>query len=154
MELQLKPGDCILYHTHDWWGWFLRVKTWSAITHVEVYAGNGKSVASRPGKNVNLYPFRAIDISFVLRPKLPLLMDYGMAWFKSVQGRPYDWWGLLRFFRIGSYSDNKMFCSEFAVNFYRACGFQPFAEQTEPDQISPGMFLDSTEFDRTYQTGE
>jgi len=109
--------------------------------------GKGQSVASRPGKDVNIYPVRTEEVSYVLRPKRELLLDYGMAWFKSVQYRPYDWWGLLRFFRIGKYNDNKMFCSEFAINFYRACGFEPFSALLEPDNYSPGMFLASTEFD-------
>lgn len=148
--MRLKPGDCLLYHSHGPFGWFIRLKTWSDVSHVEVYLGNEKSFASRDGQGVDIYPLKRDNISYVLRPRVGLNMVEGLKWANEVKGRKYDWWGLLRFFRIGAYNDKKMFCSEAATQFYQKCGFYPFHPKYCPGDVSPGMFKSSAELDVIY----
>jgi hypothetical protein len=143
----LMPGDVLLYEGSGFWSWFIKVKTWSDYSHVEVYIGGHESVASRDGEGVGRYHLRVKGLSLVLRPNEPFDLARGMAWFETVQGRPYDWWGLARFFRMGKYSDAKMFCSEFATHFLRQCALCPLAGRYEADKVSPGMFAASPHFD-------
>jgi hypothetical protein len=142
-----QPGDCLVYAGRSFWSWFIKVKTWSPASHVEVYIGDGKAVASRDGKGVNLYDSTNTNLLAILRPNETFDIKAALAYFDTVRGRKYDWWGLMRFFRIGQYTDKKMFCSEFATSFYRAGGFFPFHATYEPDKVSPGMYLASPEMD-------
>lgn len=142
----LRPGDCLLYSGTGFFSRVIRIKTWSAISHVEIYVGFGKSVASRDGHGVNTYPLRTDGLVTVLRPLRFVDVGAGMRWHQQQIGQAYDWWGLLRFFAIGEQSTTKQFCSEYATRWYRAGGFEPFAKDYDADLVSPGMFLSSAEF--------
>jgi hypothetical protein len=145
MELNLKPGDCLLYSSHGPFGWFIRLKTWSDVSHVEVYLGGGKAFASR-SEGVNVYEFKDKNLVYVLRPTGYIDLNLGNSWAETVRGRKYDWWGLLRFFRLGKWNINKLFCSEAATCYYFASKFLAFASHFCPGDISPGMFLSSPVF--------
>ncbi len=144
----LAPGDCLLYSGGGFFSRLIRIKTWSPISHVEVYIGGGLSVASRDGKGVNTYPLRLDGLVTVLRPARYVDMPAALAWHQHQVGQKYDWWGLMRFFTIGKQSDTKQFCSEFATRFYRAGGFEPFTAEIDADLVSPGQFLYSPLFVR------
>lgn len=153
-EINVKPGDCLLYHSHSAFGWFIRSKTWSDVSHVEVYLGSGKSFASRDGQGVNIYDLKTKDLSYVLRPKEPLNFEKGHIWVTNVIGKKYDWWGLLRFFRLSKCTDDKMYCSEAAARYYNACDFYPFYEKYVPCDVAPSTFLTSPKFDWIHTPGE
>ena len=140
---ELIPGDCLLYRPSTFFGWVIAVKTWNSISHVEVFAGNNTSVASRDGKGVNLYTFRKDDLAAVLRPRGGFNFAQAMEWFeKTAKGQGYDWLGILCFsLAIKRGSPDKMFCSEFATNFYRAGGFEPFQSDYSADHVAPANFL-------------
>lgn len=144
----LQPGDLLLYSGTGFVSWAIRTKTWSPYSHVEVYIGNGRSVASRNGIGVGEYPLRTEDLALILRPNQPFDLQAGLAWFRTVNGQKYDWTGLFAFFfATWQASHNKMFCSEFVLRFCRAAGFEPFSPETDADQTSPGMFTTSPRFD-------
>lgn len=144
---ELLYGDCLLYGGSSLLDWAIYAKTWSPVCHVEVYTRDEKSVASRNGKGVAMYPFRHEDLKFVLRPKGELSKINSFNYFHFVDGQAYDWLGLLCFtLAVAQGSPNKQFCSEFATNFYRAGGFDPFNPWWPADKIAPGNFLMSPSF--------
>jgi hypothetical protein len=123
-------------------GWVIAVKTWTRISHVEVYRGDGLSYASRDGIGVNVYPLRTSNLGFVRRPMQPFDRDRVAYWFGSVRGQKYDWLGLLCFtLAVRQGSPNKMFCSEMATNLYRAAGLDAVNPDLDADTVAPSEFL-------------
>jgi len=139
----LLPGDVLTYRPTGIFGRIIALKTWHRISHVEVVVSAGEAVASRDGKGVNLYPLRWAQLATVSRPD-PARFDLAkaMAYFKTVQGQKYDFFGLLAFFRTKAAATNgKQFCSEFATNFYRAGGLDPF--HGERAEVIPPFYFES-----------
>lgn len=152
----LKPGDCLLYGRTpirvSVLGWFfglvINIKTWSAYSHVEIYAGNGMSFASRDGVGVGLYPFRPEQLLRRRRPKVGYCHEKAVAWFSSVEGQRYDWKGLLCFtLAVAQGARDRMFCSEFATRFYRAGDLAVFSPETDADKVAPAQFAQTTELE-------
>ena len=135
----IQAGDVLLYKPTGIFGRIIALKTWHAISHVEVSLGNGESVASRDGKGVGRYPHRSAQLAHVLRPTLPLNLTTAMAYFDTVKGQPYGWLDLLAF--IGAKIDGPgMVCSPFATAFLRAGGL-PIFRSEEARKIAPFQFL-------------
>ena len=147
----LQPGDCLLYRPNNLFGWLIAIKTWTRVSHVEVYAGGDTSVASRDGLGVNRYAVRMENLGCILRPHQPFSLLAGLAWFDGVRGQKYDWLGLLCFtLAVNQGAKDRMFCSEFATRFYRKCGLTPFSLETDADTIAPAQFLQSPAFDMVW----
>lgn len=147
----LQPGDCLIYTGSDLIDWAIRIKTWSRACHVELYAGEGTSLASRNGIGVNRYAYRREGLIRVLRPKPPFDFPRMQAWFETVRGQKYDWLGLLCFtLAVKQGSPDKMFCSEFLTRVYRAGGFEPFQPDADADHIAPSEFMVANPFDEIY----
>jgi uncharacterized protein YycO len=151
----LQPGDHILYRPSSFFGWLIAVKTWTLISHIEVFIGNNQTVASRPGKGVAIFEYDETHAARILRPKTPLNLESGMQWFSTVAGQKYDYWGLLVFVlarRKGA--ADKQFCSELVDRFDNAAGFWPFAPEYAPDRLAPAQFLQSAEFTEVWSDGK
>lgn len=144
----LKPGDCLLYRPSGFFGRIIAIKTWNRISHVEIYAGKGQSVASRDGIGIDIYPFRSKGLGYILRPTHKINMKKAMYWFyREARGQKYDWKGLLVFaLAVKQGAMDRMFCSEFATRFYRKGKIRPFAENYNADMIAPANFLMSPSF--------
>ena len=142
---EIQPGDVLLYRGRGLFGFIIRLKTWSYVSHCETYMGIGRSAASRDGQGVGTYPFRWTGLKYVLRP-LPgvqLNVHAGRRWHHGVIGQKYDWLGLLIFFLAARQGHlDKMFCSEHTARLANAMGYKPFGTM-DCDRISPGMFLAS-----------
>lgn len=137
----MKPGDVLLYPPSSAFGKLIALKTWHSISHAEVFIGGGRSVASRDGIGVGIYPARLGDVQHVLRPALPFDLEAAMRWFDTVQGQPYGWRDLLHFFGIPR-NGAGMVCSPFVTYFLRAGGIPVF--NIEPaEKIAPFQFLTS-----------
>jgi hypothetical protein len=134
----LRPGDVLLYKATSVYGRIIAVKTWHPIAHVEVYVGNGFSVASRDGQGTGQYPVRTSDIAVVCRP--PNSFDLGAArrWFLAQPHRDYGWLDLLQF-TGWNVNTNGVVCSPFATEFLRAGHFDPFNGEPAP-KIAPFEF--------------
>lgn len=146
----LIPGDCLLYGRTPFLkspiGWFfglvINIKTWSRFSHVEIYAGNKTSMASRDGVGVGFYPLRKDQLLKVRRPS-DKDFDYpkGVKFSLLSDGQKYDWLGLLCFtYAVHSGSKDKQFCSEFATRFYRKAGLEPFNPEVDADHVAPAQF--------------
>lgn len=160
VRASLRPGDVLLYSGKGLFSTLIKIKTWSRISHVEVYDGYGQSVASRDGQGVGRYGLRSEDLVAIMRPRTftgrgNFNVLKARAWFATVDGQAYDWLGLLAFLgtRFQGGHNDKMFCSEFATRFLRAGGFDPF-NGYDADGIAPGEFLKSSAFTEVYSDVE
>jgi hypothetical protein len=143
---ELRSGDVLLYGGRDLVSRLIQFRTWSDVAHVEIYAGEGRSVASRNGIGVDLYPLRSSGLKRVLRPRRALDWESGMHWFYQVQGSPYGWFDLLRFYSIKAKSDG-FICSQFADLFLRHCRLYAFNWNYNAGAICPRDFEVSPSFD-------
>jgi hypothetical protein len=120
----IRPGDTLLYSVNGVFDWIIRTKTWSRYSHCECYDGGGYSLASRNGLGVARYPTRTDGLKAVyrLRESVPFDLDAARAWFETVDGQGYDWFGLLSFTaaKFQGKDNDKQFCSEVLARLYRA----------------------------------
>jgi hypothetical protein len=138
----LKPGDLLMYAPSDFIDWIVAVKTWHPFSHCEVFDQAGASLASRNGIGVNRYTFRSEKLTRIMRPSQTYDHKKASEWFATVRGQGYDWLGLLCFtLAVKQGSPDKMFCSEFATNLYRAGGLEPFEPDVSADTVAPCTFV-------------
>lgn len=164
----LQPGDCILYRPTDLFDWAVALKTFTKVSHVEVYIGGELSVASRNGKGVDLYPTRREDIAAVRRPRrvsgdgcrvtdpqyctpaIPAFdIERALNWFyygtpdnPKARYQKYGWRTLLSFVLLNSNPiEGHMICSEFAAEFYKAGGYPVFSDDWPSYRTPPSYFL-------------
>lgn len=143
----LLPGDCLLYSGKSLFSLLIKIKTWSRISHVEVFLGNNRTFTAREGHGVGFYDYDPTNLAYILRPKFDFDFEDALVFARMVDGQKYDYLGLLRFFTLGKQSYDKQFCSEACTRFYRAGGGRPFADYYDADLVSPGMFLSSPQFE-------
>ena len=141
-----QPGDVLLYRRGGVVSWWIRVKTWSDVDHVETYIGHGRSFSAR-SEGVGVFPFRADGLRYVLRPMRPYDVKRAAIWRTTVLGQGYDWLGLLVFY-VAAWqgSRTKMFCSEAVTRDARAGGVQPFAPHIDADHVAPSDLLKSAAY--------
>jgi hypothetical protein len=133
----LQPGDCLLYAPSDVFDWGVVLKTWTRVSHVEVFIGDSYSVASRNGKGVGKYPVRLDHVAAVRRPGPQFDLAAAMNWFGTVDGQKYGWRTLLSFVLLNNNPiEGHMICSEFTAGFYRA-GKNPLFAADWPDYRTP-----------------
>jgi hypothetical protein len=139
----LRPGDCLGYFSRDLIDYAIALKTWTRLAHVEIYEGNGLSVASRNGLGVNRYPLRKTDIAVIRRPFGGMDFESAKSWFETTaRGEKYDWKGLLCFtLAVRQGSMNRMYCSEFMLRWYRAAGFLALDPDWDADKTPPAFIL-------------
>lgn len=147
----LQKGDILLYAGKGFAARVIQMKTWSRISHCEIYVGDNTSFASRDGIGVGAYPLRTEGLAAVMRPREPLDLVAGSLWFQTVNGQKYDWLGLLAFAsaKFQGRDNNRMFCSEFLARFIRRCGLNIF-NGYDADGIAPGEFLKSDLLERVW----
>lgn len=139
----LEVGDTLLYFSGSILDWVVAIKTWTKVSHVEIYSGHKMSYASRNGQGVNQYPLRTKGLAVVLRSIYALDTTNANDWFwRKAQGQDYDWLGLLCFtLAVKQGSNNKMFCSEFWTRYMREAGGQPFNPEWDADRVPPAFCL-------------
>lgn len=137
----LKPGDVLLYSHTSAMSWLIRIKTWSMISHVEIYWGEGRSAASRDGQGVGIYPFDP-TVAVVRRPLAVFNQEQAEAWMKGQIGKPYGWYDLLRFALI-KIPGAGLICSQFGDLLLRAGGVLAFSDDFDAGAIAPGEYLES-----------
>jgi hypothetical protein len=148
----LLPGDhCLYFDRASVVDWLIAARTWGQAAHIEIYVGQGGSIASRNGIGVNRYPFRADGLVVVLRPRLPFDFNAGMAWFETVSGQKYDFTGLLSFYLMGHVGSNdRKFCSELTCLWDRAAGIPSFAYDWPAEKVAPDSNLLSPAFETVW----
>lgn len=141
LEEVLQPGDILLYSGKSWFSWWIKIKTWSDVSHCETYIGNGATAGSREPWGVQTFtPLRRQNLKYVYRPTVPFDMKKGLEWHDSVVGQGYDFLGLFVFYLAASAGrSNKMFCSEHSARMANEMGIRPFGD-CDCDRIAPGQF--------------
>lgn len=131
----LVAGQILGYHLADDLADFLIERT-GPIAHVELYLGNGESLASRNGIGVGRYPLRMEGITAILTPTFTVDMDAILKWFDSVNGQPYDFTALSGFvFGENRQTPEHLFCSAFvALAFIRTQ--QPILNKLWPPALT------------------
>ena len=150
----VEKGDALLYMQRtSFVDQCIAVKTGFRFGHIEIYWGAGMSMASRNGIGVNRYQFRPDDLVCVRRANGPLDYAYSEEWFvRRARGQKYDFLGLLCFWlAVKRGSPDRMFCSEFALRWYRMAGFQPFNEEMDADRTAPSEFWKAASFHTVWQ---
>lgn len=142
----MNPGDCLLFSRKTIFDRVVSLKTWSSYTHVEIYIGNNKTVASRNGKGCAVYSQDLTGLGLILRPVKEVNIEKAMIWFwRYANGRPYGWIDLLRFVLI-NIPTKGLICSELATMWYRAGNFDPFSSSIFAGDIAPSDFRKSPNF--------
>ena len=138
----LNHGDALIFSRKGVFDTIIRIKTWSPATHVEIYIGNGKTVAARNGIGCAVYPVDLNGLYCVLRPKLKSfdLVKAMAAFSANEDGRPYGWLALFSFCLLDLH-DKGRFCSELATIFWRDGGFDAFNRWIKAEIVAPGDLL-------------
>ena len=150
----LQPGDALLYYDNrSLVDWIIGVKTSGRVGHIEIYTGQGMLVASRNGIGVNRYALRLDGLVVARRPLVMLHPESAESWFIGhARGQKYDFLGLLCFWlAVKRGSPDRMFCSEFALRFYRRAFCQPFNPDQDADRTSPFDFWKCGTFETVWQ---
>ena len=146
----LKQGDAILYSPSSVVGYVIAIKTWSWVSHIEGYIGEGKSIGARP-KGIDIYPLRNDKHSaYILRPNEPFDFGKAMGWFnKEAKGDKYDFKGLFDFYDVHNCTldPSKQVCSVLMALWYQAGDCNIFAPTYPPNKISPAQFLQTPHMD-------
>lgn len=141
---ELQVGDVLLYSPSDWIGWVIAVKTWTLLSHSEVYCGKGMVYAARSG-GVDLYKERLDKyLRFVRRPLMPAGKNFDAdAAFEAVRqslGAPYEFSALASFFMPWLHRHRAtMICSSRVTFYLRAGGCEPFNPEVDADDVSPAQ---------------
>lgn len=137
----LKAGEILLYRDASFVD-FIITRTGPA-GHVEIYEGNGKSLASRNGLGVSRYDLRMDGLIAVL--ECPTLdMAKFTAWFETVNGEGYSWGGLLGFGEGETTGQpNQMFCSQFIAEGCKRAGSPVINKDYPSGLVTPSDFLKS-----------
>jgi len=135
----LQPGDILLYGGNDLVSRLIQFRTWSDVSHIEIYVDTGRSVASRNGVGVGQYPLRVDGLRRVYRPTWPFELPAAMRWFATVDGTKYGWADLLRFYLI-DVPTTGLICSEFADLFFRNGGLPLFNTNYPEGAVCPGDY--------------
>lgn len=142
---QLQPGDVLLYRPVGIYGLVIWAKTWHPIAHVEVYVGDGRSVASRDGLGTGVYPLRLSELAVVCRPHVPIDVAGALARFEKKPHRPYGWLDLAQFIGIDVNSGG-IVCSPCADEFLRDAGLTNLLNGEPAAKVAPFEFEVDDEF--------
>lgn len=143
----LQAGDILLYSGRGLFSWLIKLKTGKRYSHCEIYIGHDYAIASRDGKGVGIYRLRKEDLTAILRPLDRVNFRSGMHWFwEKANGQKYDWLGLFNFWiaKWQGHENNRMFCSEFIVRWFREAEHALFPKEVDADGVSPGDLKLST----------
>lgn len=152
----LQPGDCLLYSPTDVFDWAVALKTFTRVSHVEIFVGGHKSVASRNGKGVREYLARETDVAAVRRPGPEFDLEKAVRWFDAeAEGQGYGLRTLLSFIFLNSSPvEGHMICSEFAAEFYKAGGAPCFARDWPSYRTPPSYFVATPRLTTIWDNGK
>lgn len=152
---ELHPGDVLLYGPTDLFGLLICVKTWTMLSHVEIYVGRGQVIAARP-EGVNIYSERIDEsLKYVRRPIMQTGTFDKEAAYKSVMqmiGSPYETAGLFSFYMpwMNRHRATRI-CSSVVTVFLRGGGCEPFNPELDADDVSPAQLWQSGRLETVWE---
>ena len=153
------PGDVLLYRGDGLLSQIIRLKTWSDVSHAELYVKPGFTVTAKLLGGVNYYPVGdAAGLVYVYRPRSSLLFNADRAgWMfdKFMRGQRYDTFGLVSaFYAAKSGARDRAFCSETVTRVLRYGGIEPFAPDFDADHVAPAQFKQTPVLTRVWSREE
>lgn len=149
----LKVGDILLYSTKDIVDSLIEWKTSGTVAHVEIYAGNGTSWASRNGIGLGNgpYPFRIEGLVQVRRPIAYFDPEQAEICFETkLKDLPYGFGDIEA--SVGIMESGKgVDCSHAAAILLEEAGSPQFDSAYPKTTISPRDFLIVRESTVIYQ---
>jgi hypothetical protein len=142
-------GDTLLYAGPSLIDLGIEWKEGDDVAHIEIYAGNGQSWASRNGIGVNIYPFRTDGLKYVRRLCQPFDEETVNIWFiNGVRGMKYGWDDVWANVNITGYGSSSPYisrfpgvdCSHFAAALYEISGVAQFDMEFPKNKITPRDF--------------
>lgn len=146
----LRVGDILLYTSSEFTDKVIEVKTGDDVAHIEIYAGNACSWASRNGIGVDHYPFREAGLKYVRRP-LGFDVDAATVYAGSVLGTPYGWGDIAETVDISNLLPG-MDCSHFAAELLEHASCPQFDKNYDKRKITPRDFKLSNQSDQVWPT--
>lgn len=149
----LVPGDVLLYRGTGWVSQAIRIKTWSDVSHAELYVGEGRTVTARLKGGADYFRVTDRDLAYIYRPHHTWAADPALAQFdQAMRGQKYDLLGLLlSFYAVRQGRDNRRaFCSEVVTRVLRWGHVEPFAIDFDADAVAPAQFKQTPALWRIY----
>jgi hypothetical protein len=140
----LRMGDVLLYSPSDLVGYLISLKTWTLLSHAEVYIGGGRCIGARI-EGVAFYTERVDKyLRFIRRPFMPEGKQFdAVAAYKAVSdtiGKPYDVSAFWAFFNPWEkHRKVGRICSVVTTAYLEGGGCQVFNPEVSPDDISPAQ---------------
>lgn len=153
-EPSLRPGDVLLYSGTGAVARLIRIKTWSNVSHAELYVGDGRTVTARIWGGVDYYPLALPGLRYVYRlTHQRWHRDRALAMFEAhMRGQRYDLIGLLLvFYAVRQGRENQAaHCSETVTRVLRWGLVEPFATDFDADAVAPAQFMQTPAFTRSW----
>jgi uncharacterized protein YycO len=112
--------------------WIIRKISWSEWSHVEIIMPTDILFGSAAPHGVSFYSMneRLNKASRAAVMSFPGDFDAAFLWGKTQIGRPYDYLGVLGIgFHRDWEDDHSWWCSEFAAQFLKQGGFEPYRHE-------------------------
>lgn len=156
---ELQSGDVLLYRPSSLIGLLICIKSWTMLSHSEIYYGQGKVIAARQS-GVDIYDER-IDkhLRFVRRPVLSPGKQFDVAGaYKAVQpmlGKAYEIRALFDFYLPWKrhYHANRI-CSSVVTVALRGGGVEPFNPKVDADDIAPAQLWQTPELTTVWESSK
>jgi len=142
-------GDILLYAGPTLVDLGIEWKEGDDVAHIEIYAGNGSSWASRNGIGVNIYPFRTDGLKYVRRLCQIFDEEAVNKWFyDGVKGMKYGYGDIIANLEIQDSGPstpyinhfNGVDCSHFAAALLEIADCPQFDRDFPKNKITPRDF--------------
>lgn len=139
-KMEFQTGDVLLYSPSSPIGVWIAIKTWTWLSHVEVYHGSGMVIAARP-EGVNIYPVRLDKYLYAVRRVKGVFYDQGA--FEAVEtylGKPYEKIGLMWFYNPwAKHVQTTRICSSIVNRYLIGGGAMCFNPLVPDSRIAPAQ---------------
>lgn len=109
--------------------WLIRAVSWSEWSHVEIMLDDGRLLGAAAPHGVQFVTLeeRLAIASQAAMACYPGDFDAGMRWAEGQIGKPYDYTGVVGLGLHRDWEDDSAWwCSEFAGEFLKQAGFEPY----------------------------
>lgn len=139
--IDLEVGDVLFYSPSDLIGVLIAIKTWTWLSHVEVYHGSDRVVAARRS-GVDLYPVRLSNLVAIRRPLGSSKFSREGAW-KAVFpliGKDYEESSFESFLNPWCiHRKVSRICSSIVTSYLRGGGVGCFNPDVPENKIAPAQ---------------
>lgn len=152
LALPLEVGDVLFYTPSDLVGVLIALKTWTWLSHVEVYDGEDRVIAARLS-GVSRYPVRTDHLVAIRRPAAygAFQQEKARAAVENLLGKPYEVWAFESF--INPWCRHRhvsRICSAVVTLYLRGGGVELFNPEVSQNKISPAQLWQTNDLVRVW----